>query len=449
MRRVVALLMLLVLVPFAAPSAVAQQEDEVRFDYKLEDPAEDVVLIAANGSERWSAKPEADLRAYQSAVEGDTLVQTLTFAATPPAKDLRVELTLTLSATGSQPLPVTLSFTDAKAATASTQSQNATANMSGSTMVVRMPMAKLADATCFAPRVKVVYDPEGDPVTSTDAGRQGWEDQFFLRANRCVSSFGGTPVLPIEDGMDGTCPAPSVPSGVSVTGSWDDPTGDVRNARQMGQSSVAYPEADITRLTSTLEGNEVVVRMTVAQYPDERDAPLASVDFALEGKTEEFDFEGKDTLSIGFSHPDHEAFGTLSDVQGEEATRQSFYTRGARDGNTFVARFCASIIPDYARCWAPLASITYNVDDRPYDEIEFAWNEGPCAGKTGGSGSTGGSAGGDDGEAPPSEDGAEGETPGEDEGAEGGAGQAGTPGFGVVALVGAVLVALAITRRRA
>lgn len=427
------------------------QAGAVRFNYTLEDPADDVMLIAANGSERWSEKPEVDVRGYRSAVDGDALVQTLTFAAAPP-EDVSTDITLVYGLGASQ--RTSLKFTGAAAATASTRSSGATAAIEGDSIEFRVPMTQLPSATCLQTRFVVVHEPEDDPITSTDAGAQGWQDIFEMRPHRCIQSFGEEPVLPIEDGMDGPCPPASVPDAVKVNGEWDDPRGDVAKGLTMGTQIVVNPAADILRLTSALEGNEIVVRLTVAEFPNEKAVPLASVQFALEGKTEEYDFESKDTLFVGFTHPAHEAHGNivLASDDGESATRQNFYARGERDGDTFVARFCASVIPDQAQCWAPHATVQYNDKDRSFDEIEFEWDEGPCAGKTAG-GSTGANDGddpiGDGGGGP---DGAGDADAGDGEGAgdaRGSGGESDTPGLGVAGLLMAgALAAVAVGRRR-
>lgn len=451
MRRAAILLSALILLSVFSTPATGQA-GTARFNYTLEDPAADVVLIASNGSERWSDKPEVDIRGYRSAVDGSELVQTLTFAAAPP-NDVEVDLSVTYGLGPTE--RASYQFTGETPATASTSSSGATAAIQGESIEVRIPMTLLPSATCFNSRVEVVYEPEDDPVTSTDAGAQGWQDVFTMRPHRCIQSFGEEPVLPIEDGMDGPCPPASVPDAVEVDGAWDDPRGDVAKGLAMGTETVVNPQADILRVTSALEGDEVVVRLTVAEFPNEKAVPVASVQFALEGKTEEFDFESKDTLLVGFSHPEHEAFGNvlLATADGESTTRQSFYARGERDETTFVARFCASVIPDNAQCWAPHATVQYNDNDRSYDEIEYEWNEGPCAGK-----STGGAAPAtptDDDPTPGgAEDGAagDGDAAGDGEGADAdasGTGESDTPGFGVVGLVLAgALAAVALGRRR-
>lgn len=423
--RLATLLLALALLPIAPASA--QTSPDVRYDYDVEDPADDVMLVASNGSERWSAKPAVDVRRYRSAVEGDFLVQTITFGAAPPAEALRVEMTLTIAPSGQQPLPISLWFTDGKAATATTSNAGAEGTVTSDGFVVRLPLAKLEGARCFAPRIDVIYAPDDDPVTSTDAGLQGWQDGFALRAHRCVMTAGSAPVLPVEDGLDGACPPASVPEGVKVDATWTDARDDVA----AGGAKVGMPDADIVEVSSKREGDEIVVRMTMAAFPAESHVPLATLEFLLEGKTEQYDSEGKDSIVLGFLHPEHDATGTRTVVDGEKGDRRTFYARGAREGDDFVARFCASLIPDDAQCWAPRATVTYNEGDRPTDKLQFAWDEGPCAGKSGSSDAVAADAGDEPGAEAASEDKAE------------------SPGFAPLALLLAAGVALALTRRRA
>lgn len=372
------LLAILILLATLAPAVQAQggASPNARYDYDVPDGMDDVVVYRnGSGVEHKPVTPPFDIVRMKTATNATHLIVTIAFAAPLPASGLDSELRIELADPGRQPLPVTVSFKDERAANFNTDKYGASASIDADTATIAVPLDALEGATCFAPRFKLLLE------TTASGVRERFEDEVSLSLHRCgpVSAT----ITRDESGMDGTCPPAKPPAGIALDGSWADARGDARAGSP--SATVDRSDVDLVRVASKREGDVVALTAELARLPEGTNSTLIQFRVYVEAAPDEVsELFGRDNVHVSVGSFETEAHGTTTDVVtiGEdEATGTRFFAWGSRDGSAVTARFCASLVPADALCWGVTAHASAFDSLRAYDDLEFAWDEGPCAGK--------------------------------------------------------------------
>lgn len=403
----------------AAP-AVSAAHDPAKYAYDIPDPRGDVVQVASNGSEVVVSRPGVDIVRLRSALQGDEVRVTLTFAEAPPAEDLRVLLTSGVTV---------IDWTTADG------TDDATVEHEGRDIVLTFANPQVLDpqtfqpkpAECLAIEAQVTHDPEG----TDDATAQGWMDRVGTTPSWCTEGV-------VADGLTGTCPASRIPAGVALEGSWTDAAGDVT----MGfpAETVDMPESDVRGFRAKLVDGRVVLELDVARMPFHE-----TVDITLHfAEPDVGDFaSGHHLLITDFLTPSGVRMATPFDE-----TPEPFFVTGERRADGVTYSFCASVIPPEALCVQYVARVAFREPSFGSDRLDGGAER--CAGKRGAAADDGaaeedGATGGPGPSPPDSGDGtAAPTTTSRDEEAD----DTSTPGPG--ALVAALALALVafVTRRR-
>lgn len=440
-----ALLATFLLLALPAPHAAASADYPVAYD--LKDGAGDVVLIATNGSEKAMPDAAGDILRVTTAADGANIVERVTFGAA--ATD---GLVVDFKESAGSPsdafmLPRTIHWDSENGIDASSSDIAATVTRDDATLVVTFARSALGDsARCFFPTVAVVHKPSADPRISTEEGIQGYQDKFAPRETRCDAHG-------LMDGLDGTCPAASLPSGVAFAGAATDPAGDVQEYASFTPKPVDRPDLDVLKLEQKLEGNRVVFNLTFSAQPHSRYSEandMVTVTVGLQPKESEFT-PAPLALDISYDPSDFSATGAITNAADPEST-QHFLVEGQAYGANVVVSFCASIVPKAAVCAAPEVVAS---EQRSQDRLVPAPD--PCAGKSAptptptGTGTptptpatTGGTPTPPTGAPPPATSSG---TPASTSGAAA-TSEKQSPGVGLFALLGGVVVVTLVLRRR-
>lgn len=417
-----ALALLLPLAPFAAAQGPSIQLD-------LQDLPEDVIISPERGTDSSGARASIDVLRYKQSVEGDDAIVELVFAGVPGEPSAIFDavgqmgerigqgfmFSVRWDAQG-QPAPTTqVSYT-----IGSVGSAEGTVEAGATSLRVRFPLP--AEATCMSMLGSV-------RVRTDDAEYTDW---ISPQPSPCDPDA-------LLDGAQGECASVDAPAGADpVVADFADAEGDVRTTTMIEPEGdvVERPQYDITKVTSRRDGDRIVQSVTLAAPRTAEGEILIRVSNRLDADR---DGQGAATYAVV---PLYWRFynGSQQDrSHGEfihDDAKDEFATELDVEGSTYTFMWCASLIPDDARCFGievtaeRLAYFGEGVRDVARPAIDACAGAGAATPPT---------------TSPADEEPVDEEPTEEDE--EPGEGEAESPGLGALALL-AALGALALLRRR-
>lgn len=420
-----ALALLLPLAPFAAAQGPSIQLD-------LQDLPEDIVIDPdGSGESSTGARASIDVLRYKQSAEGGDAVVELVFAGTPGEPNAVFDavgqmgerigqgfmFAVRWDAQGQPAATTQVSYT-----IGSTGSAEGTVEADATSLRVRFPLP--AEATCMSMLGSL-------RIRTSDAEYTDW---ISPEPSPCDPDA-------LLDGAQAECAAVEAPSGQDpVAADFADAEDDVRATSMMEPEGdvVDRPQYDITRVTSGREGDRIVQTVTLAAPRDATQELKLRVVNRLDADR---DGEGDATYAVvpfywRFSNGSQQdrSYGELL----HDDTKNEFATELDIAESTYTFSWCASLLPDDARCFgveviaeAP-AYFGIGVRDVARPAVD------PCLGAGAATPPT----------SSPDEETPTDEEPVDEEPTDGGEeGEAESPGLGVLALL-AALGAMAVFRRR-
>ncbi|HUR69937.1 MAG TPA: hypothetical protein VM370_11885 [Candidatus Thermoplasmatota archaeon] len=367
---------------------------------------------------------QSDIARFTSRLEGDMVVQKVEVVGPWPGNDywtevrvgfgtgesvtLKVERT---NSSGSNPHPTdyNTSLVQSKDAARAGKHVDFTFERDDTSLTFRWPVSTIPDsATCFQPHVTTLSR------TMVDGRSTQVDDELDLSPNLCATNDVR------EDGIDGTCPAPA--SRRVKAASVDDARDDVGKRDNLDLVPHKNATLDVLSFDQRLDNGWVVQTVKLAEASP-RDQVEISTEAQYRVNKSQFERGARVLVSLmGTS-----ASGSLI---GENRT-PSFHVRAERvEPAGWELRWCASVVPADAECFQLVAKATLGKDY--VDATPLAGEACPEP---------------DDEDAKDDDNGAA-PTGGGPDAPEGGSEpEKGAPGFAPAALVGAILVALALRRR--
>lgn len=336
-----ALLGALLLLP-AVPAAAAQ-DAAARIALDVQDLPGDIIVDPRSGPSSVGEREGIDLVRYRQRVVGDDVVMELVFRSTPGEPNASFSAVgqmgervgqgylvgLRWNAQGEVPETAEVSYT-----IGSTPTAQANVTVEGSTVRLRFPLP--AEATCMSLLASV----------EVRAGDVEYVDWLSPEPDPCHADD-------LLAGAQGACPPAPAPAGRDpVAVEIEDEADDVRSVSMMDAEGapVDGPTYDIRRVTSAREGDRVVQTVTMGA-PRE---PSEELRIRVVNRLDDERTNGEATFALT---PLYWRFhnGSQQDRSHGEFDRDGvtadFATQLEIEEATYTFSWCASLIPDDARCF--------------------------------------------------------------------------------------------------
>lgn len=392
-------------------------------------PAVDLDVRDATGDSRAYPDvrlPQTDITRFTTSIQGSEVVQTVHVVGPWPENDHGVEIrndfgfsesytmeVERMNSSGSSPKPTDYSSSLYSTLDPAKMGKDVefTFAREGNTITFRWPASEIpANAKCVAPRVSTISR------TVVDGQRRQVDDDLVVSPSPC----NGNARL---DGLAGACVG-SAP-GVLKPGALQDGRDDVGERDGLAFRPYDNATLDLVSLDTRVEDGWVVHEVALAE-PSPRDQVDLSLLIQYTGNESSYEQGRQITLSLLGT----DAIGSITNDSGSA----TFHVRAERlEPVGWELRWCASILPEEATCFAPLVRASM-MNGRYQDTLGLPKDPCPAATQEATQGDeedgSGASRDGDTGTEADTEDAAK-----------------DSPGFGLVAVGAAFVVALVLRRR--
>lgn len=429
-RAILSTLTLLLLAAAPTPAAAAP---EATFD--MQDPADDILVRPEDGGDHVGSRPAIDLTRFRQGLDGDVLVIELDFAGDvgEPGMSLEVLLNAGRSIGEGASFAVRWDGEGSPPATASTfhtaggtvGQANMTLAVEGQTLLLRIDGLPIADLECVGPSII---------TTGVRAADGEYTDYYAPHPLPCAEDAR-------FDGARGACDAVAAPDEDPLAVTIDDAEEDVVAVDAFGRESGDASDHgmyDIVAFESAREGDRIVQTVTLGEPRTPHDEIKVEVINRLSGGQDR-DQDPEHAVVVQYwrfanASQSDRVEGTLLSPDGTEAP---FYVELESEGAALTLSWCASLLPEDPACIGIEVEATRVnfLAGGVRDDARAAVD--PCLGAASAEGET----------PPPADDEPvdEGEEPvdGEEDAGE----QNESPGFGLLAGLVAVGLALALVPR--